>query len=150
MAGGARRSAEAEAKRSGMLIMPLGVRTPDDFDAAYSEMTKTPPDAILMVTDVLTVLNRKRMIDFAAEHRLPAIYEYANLVPDGRLISYGPDVDAIFDRAVGLADRILKGTPGARRRRHRMNMPDARATSRPRRHGRALQSGGTLLAGGSG
>jgi putative ABC transport system substrate-binding protein len=35
-------AAEAEAKRSGMLIMPLGVRAPDDCDAAFSEMTKTP------------------------------------------------------------------------------------------------------------
>jgi len=62
-----------------------------------------------MVTDILTVLNRKRVIDFAAEHRLPAIYEYAYLTKDGGLMSYGPDVAAIFDRAAGLADRILKG-----------------------------------------
>ena len=64
-------------------------------------MTKTPPDAILMVTDVLTILNRKRVIDFAAEHRLPAIYEYASLAHDGGLMSYGPDVNTIFERAVG-------------------------------------------------
>jgi putative tryptophan/tyrosine transport system substrate-binding protein len=106
-------AAEAEAKRSGMQIMPLGVRAPDDFDTAFSEMTKTPPDAILMVTDILTNLNRKRVMDFASEHHLPAIYEYAYLVRDGGLMSYGPDVDAIFDRAVGLADRILKGTKPA-------------------------------------
>ena len=102
-------AAEAEAKRSGMLIMPLGVRAPDDFDTAFSEMTKTRPDAILMVTDVLTNLNRKRVMDFASEHHLPAIYEYAFLVQDGGLMSYGPDVNAIIDRGVGLADRILKG-----------------------------------------
>jgi ABC-type uncharacterized transport system substrate-binding protein len=53
-------AAEVEAKRAGMLIIPLGVRAPDDFDTAFSEMTKTPPDAILMVTDILTNLNRKR------------------------------------------------------------------------------------------
>src|SRR5271166_2383597 len=106
-------AAEVEAKRSGMAIIPLGVRAPDDFDTAFSEMTKTPPDAILMVTDILTNLNRKRVMDFASEHHLPAIYEYASLVHDGGLISYGPDVGAIFDRAVGLADRILKGAkPG--------------------------------------
>jgi putative tryptophan/tyrosine transport system substrate-binding protein len=102
-------AAEAEAKRSGMLIMPLGVRAPDDFDTAFSEMAKTPPDAILLVTDILTNLNRKRVMDFASAHRLPVIYEYSSLVHDGGLMSYGPDVNAIFDRAVGLADRILKG-----------------------------------------
>ena len=31
------------------------------------QMTEKPPDAILMVTDILTVLNRKRVIDFAAD-----------------------------------------------------------------------------------
>ena len=106
-------AAEVEAKRVGMLIVPLGVHAPDDFDTAFSEMTKKPPDAILMVTDVLTILNRKRVIDFAAEHRLPAIYEYANLVHDGGLLSYGPDVRSIFERAAGLTDRILKGAKPA-------------------------------------
>ena len=103
-------AAEAEARRLGIVIAPLGVRAPDDFDTAFDEMTRKPPDAILMVTDVLTVLNRQRVIDFAAEHRLPAIYEYAYLVQNGGLLSYGPDVAEILDRAVGLADRILKGT----------------------------------------
>ncbi len=107
------RAAEVEAPRLGLLIVPLGVHAPDDFDTAFLEMTKKPPDAILMVTDVLTLLNRKRVIDFAAEHHLPAIYEYANLVHDGGLMSYGPELNAVFDRAAGLADRILKGAKPA-------------------------------------
>jgi putative ABC transport system substrate-binding protein len=102
-------AAEVEAKRLGMQIVPLGVHAPDDFDAAFAAMTEKPPDAILMVTDILTVLNRKRVIDFAAAHRLPAIYEYAFLAHDGGLMAYGPNTDAIFDRATGLADQILKG-----------------------------------------
>lgn len=102
-------AALVEAKRLDMTIQPLGVHAPDDFDAAFATMTKTPPDAILMVTDVLTVLNRKRVIDFADAHHLPAIFEYAYLTKDGGLMSYGPDLNAVFDRAAGLADRILKG-----------------------------------------
>ena len=107
------RAAEVEAKRLGMQIVPLGVHAPDDFDAAFVAMTEKPPDAILMVTDILTVLNRKRVIDFAAAHRLPAIYEYAFLAHDGGLMAYGPNMDAIFDRAAGLADQILKGASPA-------------------------------------
>jgi ABC-type uncharacterized transport system substrate-binding protein len=106
-------AAEVEAKRLGMRIMPLGVRAPDDFDNAFSEMTKTPPDGILMVTDILTNLNRRRVMQYADEHRLPAIYEYARFAHDGGLMSYGPDQDAILDRAAGLADRILKGAKPA-------------------------------------
>jgi putative ABC transport system substrate-binding protein len=90
-------------------IQPLGIREPDDFHTAFSGMTSAPPDAVLMVTDILTILNRKRVIDFTADHRIPAIYEYAFLARDGGLMAYGPDVEAIFDRAAGLVDRILKG-----------------------------------------
>jgi putative ABC transport system substrate-binding protein len=107
------RAAEVEAQHLGMLVVPLGVHAPDDFDTAFSEMTKTPPDGILMVTDILTVLNRKRVMQYAEEHRLPAIYEYARFAHDGGLMAYGPDENAIFDRAAGLADRILKGAKPA-------------------------------------
>jgi putative ABC transport system substrate-binding protein len=103
------RAAVEEAPKLGIAIVALGVHAPDDFDAAFTEMTKTPPDAILMVTDVLTNLNRKRVIDFAVAHRLPTIFEYDSLAHDGGLLAYGPNVSDILDRAAGLADRILHG-----------------------------------------
>lgn len=106
-------SAEAEAPRLGMLIVPLGVHAPNDFATAFAEMTKKPPDAIMMVTDVLTNLNRQRVIEFAAEHRLPAIFEYDFLVHRGGLMAYGPNEGDIYDRAAELADRILKGAKPA-------------------------------------
>jgi len=62
-----------------------------------------------LVTDALTVLNRKRVFEFAAAHRLPAIYEFDSLVRDGGLMSYGPALDESFDRVAALVDRILKG-----------------------------------------
>ena len=65
------------AQSSGITVQPLGVREPDDFDEAFAAMNKEPPDAILMVADALTVLNRKRVFDFAADRRLPTIYEYS-------------------------------------------------------------------------
>jgi ABC-type uncharacterized transport system substrate-binding protein len=106
-------SAEAEAPRLGMLIVPLGVHAPNDFVTAFAEMTKKSPDAIMMVTDVLTNLNRQSVMDFAAEHRLPAIFEYDYLVHQGGLMAYGPNISEIFDRAAELADRILKGAKPA-------------------------------------
>ena len=85
------------------------VREPDDFAAAFAAMERDRPDAILMVTDALTSLNRRRVFEFAAQQKLPAIYEYAFLVRDGGLMSYGPDMDEVYDRAADLAARILKG-----------------------------------------
>jgi putative ABC transport system substrate-binding protein len=106
-------SANDAAKSLNIEVQPLGVREPDDFNNAFTQMDQSPPDAILMVTDVLTLLNRKRVFDYAATHKLPAIYESDNLVRDGGLMSYGPDTTEVFDRAAGLADRILKGAKPA-------------------------------------
>ncbi len=106
-------SADAAAKALNLEVQPLGVREPDDFNSAFTQMDQSPPDAILMVTDVLTLLNRKRIFEYAAAHKLPAIYEYDSLVRDGGLMSYGPDIAEVLDRAAGLADRILKGAKPA-------------------------------------
>jgi putative tryptophan/tyrosine transport system substrate-binding protein len=103
------KSAESAARTLGFEIQPLGVREPDDFTAAFAAMVRDRPDAILMVTDALTSLNRKRVFEFAAQHKLPAIYEYASLVRDGGLMSYGPDMSEVYDRAADLAVRILRG-----------------------------------------
>jgi putative ABC transport system substrate-binding protein len=107
------KSAETAARTLGLEVQALGVREPEDFAAAFAAMVRDRPDAILMVTDALTALHRKRVFEFAAQQKLPAIYEYASLVRDGGLMSYGPDMGEVYDRAAGLADRILKGArPG--------------------------------------
>jgi putative tryptophan/tyrosine transport system substrate-binding protein len=94
-------------------VLPLGVREPDDFNEAFTAMDRTPPDAILMVTDSLTLLNRKRVFDYAAVHRLPAIYEQDFITRDGGLMSYGADARESFDRAAALAARIFQGAKPA-------------------------------------
>jgi putative tryptophan/tyrosine transport system substrate-binding protein len=107
------RASEAVAQALGISVQPLGVREPNDFDQAFEAMIRDPPDAILMVTDSLTILNRKRVFEFAAAHRLPAIYEFDFLVRDGGLMSYGPDQLETFERVAALVDHILKGAKPA-------------------------------------
>jgi len=94
-------------------VQALGVREPDDFNDAFAAMTREMPDAILMVSDALTILNRKRVIDFAAQHKLPAIYEADDLVHDGGLMSYGADQKESMVRGAAIVDRILKGAKPA-------------------------------------
>lgn len=107
------RASEAAAKALNVEIEALGVREPDDFNQAFAAMDRGKPDGILMVTDSLTILNRKRVFDYAAAHRLPAIYEFDFLVRDGGLMSYGPDTGESYERVGALVDRILKGAnPG--------------------------------------
>jgi putative ABC transport system substrate-binding protein len=103
------RVAAEGAKAMGISVQPLGVREPNDFEQAFATMTSELPDAILMVSDALTSLNRKRVFEFSAVHRLPAIYEYDLYVRDGGLMSYGPDLDESIARVAALLDRVLKG-----------------------------------------
>lgn len=107
---------EAAAKAAQALsvkVQPLGVGEPDDFNGAFDAMRREMPDAILMVSDSLTILNRKRIIDFAAENKLPAIYEADNIVRDGGLMSYGADDAELFERVAAMVDLILKGAKPA-------------------------------------
>jgi putative ABC transport system substrate-binding protein len=76
---------------------------------AFEAMLRDMPDAILMVTDYLTILNRKPVLEFAATHRLPAIFESPSVVRDGGLMSYGPDEGEVLDRVAALVARVLKG-----------------------------------------
>jgi putative ABC transport system substrate-binding protein len=109
-----RYAASAEVAQSvGIIVMPLGVSEPDDFNDAFSAMDRETPDAILMVSDALTTLNRKRVFEYAAARKLPAIYEYDFLARDGGLMSYGADLKESFERAADLVARIFKGAqPG--------------------------------------
>ena len=93
----------------GVDVQELGVREPNDFNGVFEAMDREPPDAILMVSDVLTVLNRKRVIDYAAAKRIPAIYEEEQFVRDGGLMSYGADAKESFERAADLVARIFSG-----------------------------------------
>jgi putative ABC transport system substrate-binding protein len=107
------RAANSVAASLGVALQPLGVREPEDFAGAFAAMDRDKPDGILMVTDVLTILNRKKVFDFAAAHRLPAIYEFDFLARDGGLMSYGPDGKEAVARLADLVERVLKGAKPA-------------------------------------
>ena len=100
---------ESAARTLGVTIKALAVRGPNDYDVAFAAMGRERPDAIYVVTDVVANLNRKRVIEYAAAHRIPAMYEFSYYVNDGGLMSYGPSFADMFPRAAYYVDRILKG-----------------------------------------
>jgi len=104
---------ETAARSLAISVKAYGIREPRDFDAAFESMTREPPDAMFVVSDVLTASNRRRVIDYAAAHRIPTMYEFGLYVQDGGLMSYGPSLEDIFHRSAYYVDRVLKGTkPG--------------------------------------
>lgn len=109
-----RKDASAKAATAlDITVQPLGVGEPNDFEGAFAAMDRDPPDAILMVSDTLTVLNRKRVFEYALAKRLPGIYENDAYVREGGLMSYGADLAESCDRAADMIARIFKGTKPA-------------------------------------
>jgi putative ABC transport system substrate-binding protein len=56
---------------------------------------------------------RKRIVELAVKHRLPAIYFQKEFVDEGGLLSYGTDYDDLFRKSAHYVDKILKGTKPA-------------------------------------
>ena len=107
------REIEKAARILQVAVQAISVREPDDFAVAFATMTSRRPDAIFLVSDVFTRTNRKRVIEFAAAHGIPAMYEFSFFVRDGGLMSYGPEPDDAFREAANFVDRILKGARAA-------------------------------------
>ena len=106
------RAAEGAAQVLGIKVQALGVREPEDFEDAFAAMTRERPDAILMVSDALTNLNRKRVVEFAMIHRLPTIFESSVLVREGGLMSYGPKQSALGEPRSQFVPRPLRCPTG--------------------------------------
>ena len=105
--------AQKAAPSVGMNLRSLEVRDPREMEAAFDTATKNRPDGLLLLADPLTNSMRARIVEFARENHLPAIYETREFVEAGGLMSYGPNITALTRRAAYYVDRILKGAkPG--------------------------------------
>jgi ABC-type uncharacterized transport system substrate-binding protein len=103
------REIEKAARSLRVELQALGVRQPEDFAAAFSAMTRRQPDAMFLVADGLTTMNRNRFVEFAATHRIPAMYEWNFIVREGGLMSYGVSMEDSLRQAALYIDRIFKG-----------------------------------------
>jgi ABC-type uncharacterized transport system substrate-binding protein len=104
---------EAAAKALGLKLLSLEVRSLDDFESAFARAKKERAQALITTTGGLINTQQRRVLDFAAKNRLPAIYHYTEFVEAGGLMSYGPDNTDVWRRAGDFVDKILKGVkPG--------------------------------------
>jgi putative ABC transport system substrate-binding protein len=104
---------QATAQALGCQIRLVEVRSAAEFDAAFMAILRDRPDALLTVTDPLVFAHRERIAQFGVQHKLPAVYEFKSFVELGGLMSYGPNMPAMWRRAAYYADRILKGAKPA-------------------------------------
>lgn len=107
------RETNSVAPSVGVDVRSLEVRDPREMEAAFDAVAKKRPDGLLLLADPLTFSMRERIVEFARENRLPAIYETREYIEAGGLMSYGPNIVEQFRRAAYYVDRILKGAKPA-------------------------------------
>lgn len=101
--------AEQAAPALGLRLVVVEVRDAD-YDRAFATMVTERVDAFFPVASVILSTDRERIIQLAAKHRLPAIYDWREHVEAGGLMAYGGTVSTFTRRAAVYVDRVLKGT----------------------------------------
>ncbi|MGB6589787.1 MAG: ABC transporter substrate-binding protein, partial [Pseudolabrys sp.] len=86
------------------------VHSEADIENAIRKVGSEPDGGLFVLPDSHNVVHRKRIIELAAQYRLPTIYYFRYFASDGGLIAYGPDEMDLFQRTAGYVNRILKGT----------------------------------------
>jgi putative ABC transport system substrate-binding protein len=103
------RSAKAAAQARNVELIVSPVHEPAGIDELFEQISKKPGGGLIVMPNVFTTVNRKRIIAQAAQWRVPTIYPWPPGVRDGGLLSYGVDYVDLFKRAASYVDRILKG-----------------------------------------
>jgi putative ABC transport system substrate-binding protein len=104
---------EAAARQLGVTLHVEWVRDLAGLDRAFDTLAQARPDAFLTTVEPFTGDHRQRIVAFAAQQRLPAMYEERDFVDAGGLMAYGPNLAANYRRAAAYVDKVLKGTKPA-------------------------------------
>jgi len=101
------------ARSLGIEVHTFIVRRAGDLAAAFLGMRKNRDQGVLVTSAAFMFVHRKAVIDLAAAHRVPAIYEIQVFVEPGGLMSYGVNASEMQRRAAVYVDKILKGAKPA-------------------------------------
>jgi putative ABC transport system substrate-binding protein len=104
---------EETAKRHGLTIWYLPTRNQDELAGALAAMSADPPQAISILADGFAIQNRRAIIDFAMERRVPVISGWPIFAESGAICTYGPRLTESYRRLAYYVDRILRGAKPA-------------------------------------
>jgi putative ABC transport system substrate-binding protein len=103
------REVEAAAQTLAIHVQSLRVGEPEGLQGAFDLIAYRQGPAALVLADGLFYIHRARLVELAAERRLPSIYTGRASVESGGLISYGPNEGERPRLAADYVDRILRG-----------------------------------------
>ncbi len=104
---------EVAARALGVQLQLVGAGSPNDFDRAFSAMTRERADALIVFPSPMFYVEHRRIVDLVARNRLPAIFAFREAVEAGGLMAYGASIPDLFRRAATYVDKILKGAKPA-------------------------------------
>jgi putative ABC transport system substrate-binding protein len=107
------RELERVAQLLGLQTRALELKNPTDLEGAFSMARNWRADALIVLSNPLSLAYRTQIGDLAAKAGLPTIYLYRAHVNAGGLISYGPDLPDMFRRCGVYVGQILRGTKPA-------------------------------------
>jgi len=103
---------EVAARALGVQLQSLGVRRPYNFENAFRAAVKERAEG-LIVTGAGMRKHRARIVELAANNRLPGMYSDLQFVTAGGLMAYATNRLDLYRRAATYVDKILKGAnPG--------------------------------------
>ena len=103
----------AAARQMGITLIHQEVSTAEALAGAFDVMQRERAQALIVPTAPFITNNRKQILELAAKHRLPTMFEIRSFADEGGLMSYGPSSIEMFRRAAAYVDKIFKGAkPG--------------------------------------
>jgi putative ABC transport system substrate-binding protein len=103
----------AAGEKLGVELRMVPAQTLEDFDGAFSTMTREVVAGFVAVASPLIVGQRATVTGLALKHRLPGMFPFKEDVVAGGLMSYGADRNDLYRRAATYVDKILKGVKPA-------------------------------------
>lgn len=94
-------------------VRPVELAAGQDSSALLGRELKAKPHGMLVHEGGLALIGRAQIVEFAAHHRIPAVYGVRQFVDAGGLLSYGPSYADHFRRAADYIDLVLKGAKPA-------------------------------------
>ena len=137
--------AESAARALGVTVKAYRAQSRPELESALARMADDRVDAFLNFQGALSLANQDLIVAFAAQRRLPAIYQSALFPRAGGLMAWSPNQEEQFRMAARYVDKILKGAkPGDLPIRH----PDRYylTVNRSAARGISLDLSATLLA----
>jgi putative tryptophan/tyrosine transport system substrate-binding protein len=104
---------EDAARSLGLKLQFQDLKEPDDLNRAFDAITKARTGALIVAGGPFGSANQKRIVEFAAKSRLPAIYYRRESVENGGLMSYDANRNDLSRRAAWYVDKIIKGAKPA-------------------------------------